>query len=254
MVASRRLADRTAIVTGAGSGIGRAIALRIAEEGGFVAVADIDLSAAGQTAAMLAVAGMAVEIDVTSEASVGSAVATVVGQRGRLDVLVNNAGIAGPQEPAGTTPLDGWRRTLDVNLTGPFLCSREALPHLQASRGVIVNIASALALVGWQNESAYGPTKAGLVQFTKAMALDYAKSIRVNCVCPGAVRTPMIEALLPADADKEAMLKDYGKIHPLHRRLADPREIADAVVFLASDDASLMTGAVLTVDAGFTAG
>jgi NAD(P)-dependent dehydrogenase (short-subunit alcohol dehydrogenase family) len=254
MVASRRLADRTAIVTGAGSGIGRAIALRIAEEGGFVVVADIDLSAAEQTAAMLTVAGMAVEIDVTREASVASAIAAVIGQRGRLDILVNNAGVAGPQEPAGTTPLDGWRRTLDVNLTGPFLCSRAALAPLQASRGTIVNIASALALVGWRNESAYGPTKAGLVQFTKSMALDYAGSIRVNCVCPGAVRTPMIEALLPAGADKEAMLEDYGKIHPLHRRLADPREIADAVVFLASDDASLMTGAVLTVDAGFTAG
>jgi NAD(P)-dependent dehydrogenase (short-subunit alcohol dehydrogenase family) len=254
MIASRRLRDRTAVVTGAGSGIGRAIALRIAEEGGFVACADIDPRAAGETVAMLAVAGMPVEVDVTVEASVARAIGGVVGARDRLDILVNNAGIAGPQQPAGTTPLEGWRRTLDVNLTGPFLCSREALPHLQASRGVIVNIASALALVGWQNESAYGPTKAGLVQFTKAMALDYAGAIRVNCVCPGAVRTPMIEALLPADADKEAMLEAYGKIHPLHRRLADPREIADAVIFLASDDASLMTGAVLTVDAGFTAG
>ena len=254
MTGSRRLADRTAVVTGAGSGIGRAIALRLAEEGAFVACADVDRKAAEATAAMLPRAGMAVVMDVTDEAAVAQAIGAVVGARGRLDILVNNAGIAGPQEPAGSTPLDGWRRTIEVNLTGPFLCSRAALPHLQASRGAIVNIASALALVGWPNESAYGPGKAGLVQFTKAMALDYARSIRVNCVCPGAVRTPMIEALLPPGVDKEATLREYAKIHPLHGRLAHPREIADAVVFLASDDASLMTGAVLTVDAGFTAG
>jgi NAD(P)-dependent dehydrogenase (short-subunit alcohol dehydrogenase family) len=254
MAASQRLKNRTAFVTGAGSGIGRAIALRLAEEGAFVACADIDIGAAGKTAGMLALPGMAVEVDVTNESSVARAIHDVMGVRGALDILVNNAGIAGPQEPAGTTPLEGWRRTLEVNLTGPFLCSREALPHLQARRGAIVNIASALALVGWQNECAYGPSKAGVVQLTKGMALDYAGSIRVNCVCPGAVRTAMIESVLPAGVDVEATMAEYGKIHPLHQRLADPREIADAVVFLASDDASLMTGAILAVDAGFTAG
>jgi len=244
-----RLDGMTALVTGGASGIGEATCRVLSAAGADVIIADVDQSRAETLARSLPHASVRM-LDVTDAASVHAALGGLTG----LDILVNNAGIAGPQQPAGTTPLEGWRRTLDVNLTGPFLCSREALPHLQASRGVIVNIASALALVGWQNESAYGPTKAGLVQFTKAMALDYAGAIRVNCVCPGAVRTPMIEALLPADADKEAMLEAYGKIHPLHRRLADPREIADAVIFLASDDASLMTGAVLTVDAGFTAG
>jgi NAD(P)-dependent dehydrogenase (short-subunit alcohol dehydrogenase family) len=251
---AQRLQDRTAFVTGAGSGIGRAIALRLSEERAFVACADIDAKAAAATAAMLPEPGMAVMVDVADEASVAAAVAEVIRQRGGLDILVNNAGIAGPQEPAGTTPLAGWRHTLEVNLTGPFLCSRAALPHLEASRGTIVNIASALALVGWMNECAYGPSKAGVVQLTKGMALDYAGTIRVNCVCPGAVRTPMIESVLAKDVDVEATLSDYGKIHPLHQRLADPREIADAVLVLASEDASLMTGAVLAVDAGFTAG
>jgi meso-butanediol dehydrogenase/(S,S)-butanediol dehydrogenase/diacetyl reductase len=111
-----------------------------------------------------------------------------------------------------------------------------------------------LAFIGWPNEAAYGPTKAGLVQLTKGMALDYAGKVRVNCVCPGAVRTTMIESVLPEGAIREAALAEYGQIHPLFRRLAEPREIADAVLFLASDDASLVTGAAVLVDGGLTAG
>jgi NAD(P)-dependent dehydrogenase (short-subunit alcohol dehydrogenase family) len=253
MAIGKRLTGRTALVTGAGRGIGRAIALRLAEEGAFVACADVDGNSAKATEAQMVVRGMAVTIDVASEGSVANGFAQVIAARGGLDILVNNAGIAGPQQPAESTPLEGWRRTLDVNLTGTFLCSRQAIPHLEARRGVVVNIASALAIVGWPNECAYGPSKAGVVQLTKGMALDYAQSIRVNCVCPGAVRTAMIESVLPKGVDVEATLAEYGKIHPLHQRLANPREIADAVVFLASDDASLITGALLPVDAGFTA-
>jgi NAD(P)-dependent dehydrogenase (short-subunit alcohol dehydrogenase family) len=254
MDGSIRLKDRTALVTGAGRGIGRAIARRLSEEGAFVACADIDGAGAEASAADLPAPGMALALDVCDEASVAAGLAQLVARRGGLDILVNNAGIAGPQSPVGTTALEAWRRTLEVNLTGPFLMARAALPHLLARAGAIVNIASALALVGWPNECAYGPSKAGVVQLTKGMALDYAGRLRVNCVCPGAVRTPMIESVLPPGTDVEAMLAEYGKIHPLHQRLADPREIADAVLFLASDDASLITGAVLAVDAGFTAG
>ncbi len=251
---ARRLRDKVAIVTGAGRGIGRAIAQRLAEEGAHVACLDRDAAAAEATQSLLAGAGTAIQADVTDEPSVSAAILAAAALRGRIDVLVNNAGIAGPQVPVGETDLAGWQDTIAVNLTGPFLCSRHALPHLIATGGSIVNIASALAFIGWPNEAAYGPTKAALVQLTKGMALDYAGKIRVNCVCPGAVRTPMIESVLPEGAAAEAALAEYGRIHPLHRRLAEPREIADAVLFLASDDASLITGGSILVDGGLTCG
>jgi dihydroanticapsin dehydrogenase len=254
MAVASRLAGRTAIVTGAGAGIGAAIARRFGEEGAWVACFDIDSAAAAKTAGALPNGGTAYAADVSDEKSVEAALKAVAADRGALHILVNNAGIAGPQSPAEITPLPEWQRTIEINLTGTFLMSKHALPHLQRTRGSIINIASSLALIGWRNECAYGPSKAGVVQFTKSMALDYAATIRVNCVCPGAVRTPMISSVLPEGTDVEALLKEYGKIHPLYQRLAEPSEIADAVLFLASDDASLITGAALTVDAGFTAG
>lgn len=253
MAIANRMAGRSIIVTGAGAGIGRAIAKRLAEEGGWVACFDIDGAAADQTVGMIDGRGAPWQVDVADEAMAESAVAEVVAARFGLDVLVNNAGIAGPQEPAHRTPLAGWHRTLEVNLTGTFLMARAALPALIVARGAIVNVASALALVGWTNECAYGPSKAGVVQLTKGMAMDYAGSIRVNCVCPGAVRTSMIESVLEPGTDVEAACAEYGKVHPLHGRLAWPEEIANAVLFLASDDASLITGATLLADAGFTA-
>jgi len=251
-VIADRLAGRTAIVTGAGRGLGAAIAARLGEEGAWVACADVDGAAARRTAATLAAGGEGFAMDVTDESAVHDVIGRVVTTRGALHVLVNNAGIAGPQHPAGDTDLAEWEHTLRVNLTGTFLVAKHAVGHLRRSRGAIVNIASALALMGWRNESAYGPSKAGVVQLTKGMALDYAPDVRVNAVLPGAVRTPMIESVLP-DGDRDALLAEYGTIHPLHRRLAEPREIADAVLFLASDDASFITGAALPVDAGLLA-
>jgi NAD(P)-dependent dehydrogenase (short-subunit alcohol dehydrogenase family) len=254
MVVAKRLTGRTAIVTGASRGIGRAIAERLSEEGAYVACLDIDVENAHSVAANLTTPGLAVPVDVTDEKSVESAISEVIAEAGALHILVNNAGIAGPQEPAATTDLAEWRKTVAVNLTGPFLCSKIALPHLNPTGGTIINIASALAFIGWPGEAAYGPTKAALVQLTKGMALDYAGKVRVNCICPGAVRTPMIESVLPEGAIREAAMAEYGRIHPLFRRLAEPREIADAVLFLASDDASLITGAAVLVDGGLTAG
>ena len=253
MAIANRMQDRTIIVTGAGAGIGRAISRRLAEEGGWIACFDIDAGAAARTVDELGGRGAAYGVDVADETAVARAVAEVAGLKGGLDVLVNNAGIAGPRYPAATTPLAGWQRTLAVNLTGVFLMSRAALPSLIARRGSIVNIASALAFVGLRDECSYGPTKAGVVQLTKGMALDYAASIRVNCICPGAVRTGMIEDAVESRDDIERALAEYGRIHPLHGRLARPEEIANAVLFLASDDASLITGAALLVDAGYTA-
>jgi NAD(P)-dependent dehydrogenase (short-subunit alcohol dehydrogenase family) len=251
---ANRMQGRTVLVTGAGSGIGRAIAELLGAEGAWVGCVDLDSSAAERVAASLAHGGRAIQADVSREPQVQAALAVIGEERGRLDVMVNNAGIAGPQTPVGTTPLDQWQRTLDVNLTGTFLFCKHALPLLIAARGNIVNVASALALVAKTDEAAYHASKAGIVHLSKSMALDYATTVRVNCVCPGAVRTPMIESVLPPGVDAATALAEYGRIHPLHQRLAEPVEIANAVLFLASADASLITGAAMAVDAGYSAG
>lgn len=247
-----RFAGLTAVVTGAGRGIGAAVASRLAAEGARVACLDIDSTASAATARAIGGRAIAVATDIANEADVAAAVDRVTAAGG-IDVLVNNAGIAGPQYAARDTPVEDWDHTLAVNLRGTFLMVKHALPSLLERGGNIVNIASALALVGWRQESAYGASKAAVVQFTKSVALDYAPRVRANCVCPGAVRTPMITSVLEGSPDMEKALADYGQIHPLHRRLAWPEEIADAVLFLASADASFITGAVLPVDGGFTA-
>ncbi|HVW70017.1 MAG TPA: SDR family oxidoreductase [Steroidobacteraceae bacterium] len=254
MAIGTRMQARIAVVTGAGSGIGRAVAQRFSEEGAWVGCVDRDFGAADRVARALVNPGRAFEVDVSSESQVQQLFTDIAAEQGALHVLVNSAGIAGPQTPVGTTPLEEWQRTLAINLTGLFLCCKYALPLLQSSRGNIVNVASALALVVKTDEAAYQASKAAVVQLSKTMALDYAARVRVNCVCPGAVRTAMIESVLPRGVDVAAALAEYGRIHPLHQRLAEPEEIANAVLFLASDDASLVTGAALAVDAGFSVG
>jgi NAD(P)-dependent dehydrogenase (short-subunit alcohol dehydrogenase family) len=254
MAVGNRMSGRVAIVTGAASGIGHAVCVRLAEEGARVACLDIDAPGAAATAAEVGGGAFPVHADVADEDQVGAAVRQVAKTAGAIDVLINNAGVAGPQERAEATSAAGWDQTHAVNLRGAFLLAKHAITHLAGRHGVIVNIASALAFVGWPQECAYGPSKAGVVQLTKGLALDYAPSVRVNCVCPGAVRTPMITSVLEGAPHMEAALADYGQIHPLRRRLALPREIADAVLFLASDDASFITGAALPVDGGFLAG
>jgi NAD(P)-dependent dehydrogenase (short-subunit alcohol dehydrogenase family) len=253
MSVANRLRGRTALVTGSASGIGRAIARRFAEEGAWVGCLDVNHSSLASLVTSLPHGGEALLADVTREDAVREAVARVLMVRGRLDVVVNSAGIAGPQHPVGNTDLAEWQRTLDINLTGTFLVCKHSLPALIAARGNIVNVASALALIVKTDEAAYHASKAAVMHMTKTMALDYARSIRVNCVCPGAVRTPMIESVLPAGVEREVALAEYGRIHPLHQRLAEPEEIADAVLFLASDDASLVTGVAMPVDAGLSA-
>jgi NAD(P)-dependent dehydrogenase (short-subunit alcohol dehydrogenase family) len=254
MSVANRLRSRTALVTGSASGIGRAIARRLAEEGAWVGCLDVNHSSLASLVTLLPHGGETLVVDVTREDAVREAVTRVVMARGRLDIVVNSAGIAGPQHPVGNTDLAEWQRTLDINLTGTFLVCKHSLPALIAARGNIVNVASALALIVKTDEAAYHASKAAVMHLTKTMALDYARSIRVNCVCPGAVRTPMIESVLPPGVEREAALAEYGRIHPLHQRLAEPEEIADAVLFLASDDASLVTGVAMPVDAGLSAG
>ncbi len=252
---SRRLVGRTILVTGAGRGIGRAIAERLAEAAA-VAVADIDGAAAIATAQALAQPGLPLALDVTDEAAVERAVAEAAAWRGGLDALVNNASIAGPQEPLATTDdAAGWRRALGSNPgQRAFLCSaRRAAAPRRAPRLARAHRLCA-RVHGPARQVRVRPDEAGLVQLAKGMALDYAGSLRVSCVYPGAVRTPMLEAYAAPGEDVEALLRELGGIHPLHGRLAWPREIADAVLFLVSDDASLVTGAAVLVDAGLVAG
>ncbi|GAA3655825.1 SDR family oxidoreductase [Nocardioides ginsengisoli] len=249
-----RLDGKVALVTGAAQGIGAAVAGLFLAEGARVVGVDLngerlrDAWPDRDAGRMLTVAA-----DVSVEQDVVRAVSAATDAFGTVDVLVNVAGVAGPQSAAGDTPVEDWDHTQAVNLRGTFLTVKHCLPHLVERQGSIVNIASALALVGWPQEAAYGPSKAGVVQFTRGVALDYAPYVRSNCVCPGAVRTPMITAVLEGHPDPEQALAEYGSIHPLTGRLAEPMEIARAVLFLASDDASFVTGVALPVDGGFTA-
>ena len=178
----------------------------------------------------------------------------VVQRHGRLDVLVNNAGIGGPLGPIDNITLEGWHSLMDVNLTGVFLCTREALPIMRRQKsGSIINLSSIYGLVGSADAAPYHASKGAVRLFTKATALQAAKDgVRVNSVHPGFIRTPMVEGFTKASGDREAMVAALTALHPLGR-LGEPEEVAATIAFLASDDASFMTGSELVVDGGYTA-
>lgn len=248
-----RLHGKVALITGSASGIGRRAAQRFAEEGAFVAVADRDAEGARQVAGALGDRAMALEVDVTDDASVTQAVAAVVGARGRLDTLVNNAGVTIVGSVRGISEAD-WDREMTTNLKSVFLCSRHAWDHLAASSGSIVNTSSIAATMALLEDAAYCASKAGVLMLTKCMALDGAKAgIRANAVCPGFIDTPMIEGYFSDQADPGAARQVATDAHPLGR-LGIPDDIADAMVYLASDEARWVTGAALTVDGGLTSG
>jgi NAD(P)-dependent dehydrogenase (short-subunit alcohol dehydrogenase family) len=248
------LTGRVALVAGAGGGIGQAISLAFAEAGAAVACCDIDLRSAEETARLVQDAGgraTAQPCDVAVEAESGATVAAAYETFGRLDILVSGAA---PYDPSGTvleTSLADWERVLAVNLTGSFLLSRAALPHMIAGGGgSIIFIASQLGRVGSGGRAAYCATKGALIQLAKVMAIDHAQqNIRVNTLSPGAVET---QRTLHRYGSFEAARERLGSKHLLGR-LGRPQEIAAAAVFLASDAASFVTGSDLLVDGGYTA-
>lgn len=243
-----RLAGKHVIVTGAGQGIGRSIAIAIGQEGGHVICVDVNEETVQRTTQELDGDSTFHVADVSSESEVGEIFSRL--RHTRISGLCNVAGIAGPQSAAHSIATDEWDQTTNVNLRGTFLMTRGVLPFLLESAGAIVNIASALAHIGWRKEAAYGPTKAAVVQFTKSLALDYAPIVRANSISPGAVKTPMIEQVL---TDTDGNETEYGSIHPLTGRLIPPSAIANACVFLLSEDAAFITGIDLPVDAGMLA-
>jgi NAD(P)-dependent dehydrogenase (short-subunit alcohol dehydrogenase family) len=237
---------RVAVVTGGASGIGLATCARLRDEG--FAVAALDLRPGGAAGA----ATMVLPCDVTDEAAVGAAMASVTGRLGQIDVLVNNAGITGSQQATRCheTPVGEWDRVQAVNVRGPFLCSRAVLPSmLAAGSGHIITIASVAGLVAFPGRCAYTASKGAALMLTRSIAVDYAAAgIRANAVCPGMVYTPMTSWRL----DQPGLRAEVESRIPAGR-VASPDEIADAVALLASGRLAYMTGHPLVIDGGMTA-
>ncbi len=250
MSTTQSLAGQSAIVSGAGSGIGRAIATKLASLGAHVVAFDLNGDAAQSIVDEIRKSGgeaRAVQGDITSPESVDASIAAAQ-DAGNFSIAVNNAGILGPISPIDGYPLDGWNNVLAVNLTAVYLGMRAQLPAIAAAGGgSVVNTASIAGAVGFANFAGYVAAKHGVVGLTKSAALDFAdRNVRVNAVGPGFVRTPLVEGPFG-----DAALKDLEKKHALGR-LVRPEEVAGLVAFLAGDDASGITGSFQLVDGGYT--
>lgn len=243
-----RLDGKHALVTGGASGIGKATCVELARAGATVTIADINLEEASALAKSLPGASAA-RMDVTRQDSIEAAKS----QLEKLDILVNNAGIGHVGDIAHAEPED-FDRLMEVNVRSVYLVTRALLPLLLKSRGSIVNIGSAAGLVGIKQRFAYCATKGAVVAMTRQLAVEYAKELRVNCVCPGTVQTPFIEGYLEKyhAHEKDKIRAELNARQPMGR-LGEPEEIAAMIRYISSDEAAFMTGSVLTIDGGWTA-
>jgi NAD(P)-dependent dehydrogenase (short-subunit alcohol dehydrogenase family) len=248
------LESKIAIVTGAASGIGRAAVELFAAEGAVVIAADVQDEAGQALADELARAGSTcayVHVDVSRESDVEAMVHLALSQYGRLDVLFNNAGIEGEQAPTAQATVENWQRVIDVNLKSVFLGLKYGIEAmLRGGGGSVINNASVAGLVGFAGIPAYCASKGGVVQLTRTAALEYAaQGVRVNCLCPGIIDTPMVERFTHDNAEAVAQMEALEPVG----RFGTPKEVAQLALFLASDRSSFITGAVIPVDGGFVA-
>jgi NAD(P)-dependent dehydrogenase (short-subunit alcohol dehydrogenase family) len=250
-----RFQGKVVLITGAGVGIGRAAAVRFAKEGAKVAVNSVTPANGQETLRLVTetgAAGIYIQGDVSRDADAQRMVAETIKAFGRIDVLVNNAGIVLPGKVDNTSEAD-WDRTMAVNLKGPFLVAKHAIPEMRKSGGgAIVNTSSIVAVKGVKDRAAYAASKGGLSALTKAMAADYiGEKIRVNCVCPGTTATPSLERRIQAFADPEKARAEFIARQPMGR-LGTDAEIAAAILFAASDEAAFMNGASISIDGGMS--
>ena len=246
---SDRLAGKVGVITGAGSGIGLATARRFAADGARVVCADLDAESGSKAADEIG--GRFVPVDVTSEAQVQALYQAVVDEFGGVDISFNNAGISPPDDDSIlTTGVDAWRRVQDVNLTSVYLCSKYAITHMLERGGSIINTASFVAVLGSAtSQISYTASKGGVLAMTRELGVQFARhGIRINALCPGPVNTPMLKELFAKDPERAAR----RLVHVPMGRFAEPEEIAAAVAFLASDDASFITASTFLVDGGIS--
>ena len=250
-----RLADKVAVITGAGNGIGGASALLFGEEGARVLCADLLADDGQRTAARIREAGgeaEACQADVRHAADAERMIARAVERFGRIDILFNVAG-TGVRKPVHELEEAEWDLVMDTNLKSVFLCCKAALPHFMAQgSGNIINTSSTFALLASPRYPSYCASKAGVLLLTKQMALDYGPAIRVNCICPGATDTPRMQRNIANAPDPEAYRRGLNQLNRVMGRLAEAREIAYSALFLASDESSFVTGSGLVVDGGQT--